>query len=125
MQLNNFAVAFYVPSMFETLEWGTYIFFAVFLGSSIVWVWFCLVSSRSLFHGYFTGQSLTARQPETKGATLEEMDQVFKSRTGQADADMLEQARRDVGIDHDLEVDAIRAAGHGNKEVTKTHVESA
>ncbi|KAH7311317.1 quinate permease [Stachybotrys elegans] len=76
--LNNFAVAFYVPSMFETWEWGTYIFFAVFLGGGIAWVWWYL--------------------PETKGATLEEMDGVFKSRTGAEDIIMLETARRDVGI---------------------------
>lgn len=53
------------------------------------------------------------------------MDQVFKSRTGQADAEMLEQARHDVGINHDLEVDAIRAAAHDGKEIAKTHVEKA
>ncbi|KAF5003180.1 hypothetical protein FDECE_10248 [Fusarium decemcellulare] len=88
--VNNFAVAFYVPAMFEAWEWGTYIFFAVFLAGGIAWVWFCL--------------------PETKGATLEEMDRVFKSHTGEEDARMLEQARRDVGIDHRLEVDAIHAS---------------
>lgn len=75
--------------MFETLEWGTYIFFAGFLAASIVWLYFCL--------------------PETKGATLEEMDRVFKSRSGEEDALMLEQARRDVGLGMQLESDAIKA----------------
>lgn len=50
---------------------------------------------------------------------------MFKSRTGQADAEMLEQARRDVGIDHDLEVDAIRAAALEKKQLAKSHVEQA
>lgn len=77
--------------MFEAWEWGTYIFFAVFLASGIFWVWFFL--------------------PETKGATLEEMDNVFKSHTGAEDAAMLAEARRDVGISPDLEVNAIRATG--------------
>ncbi|KAK7219545.1 hypothetical protein V2G26_007548 [Clonostachys chloroleuca] len=87
--LNNFAVAFYVPPMFEKLEWGTYIFFAVFLAGSIVWIYFCL--------------------PETKGATLEEMDRVFGSHTGEEDAVLLNEARRDVGLLDLLEQDAIKA----------------
>jgi hypothetical protein len=65
--------------MFDTLKWGTYLFFAVFLGAGIVWVWLYL--------------------PETKGATLEDMDRVFGSRTGEQDALLLAQARRDVGLD--------------------------
>lgn len=76
--LNNFAVAFYVPAMFAGWGWGTYIFFAVFLGGGIIWVWFCL--------------------PETKGVTLEEMDKIFGSRTGAEDAVILQQARADVGL---------------------------
>lgn len=76
--LNNFAVAFFVPAMFEGWGWGTYIFFAVFLAAGIVWVWLAL--------------------PETRSATLEQMDAVFGSRTGAADAEMLEQAKRDVGM---------------------------
>ncbi|KAL9945374.1 hypothetical protein D7B24_008249 [Verticillium nonalfalfae] len=76
--LNNFAVAFYVPAMFAGWGWGTYIFFAVFLGGGIIWVWFCL--------------------PETKGVTLEEMDKIFGSRTGAEDAIILQQARADVGL---------------------------
>lgn len=73
--------------MFQTWKWGTYIFFAVFLAASIVWIYFFL--------------------PETKGATLEEMDRVFKSRSGEMDMIMLDEARRDVAIAHDavLEVE--------------------
>jgi hypothetical protein len=73
--------------MFQTWKWGTYIFFAVFLAASIVWIYFFL--------------------PETKGATLEEMDRVFKSRSGETDMIMLDEARRDVAISHDavLEVE--------------------
>lgn len=64
--------------MFEAWAWGTYIFFSVFLAVGIVWVWFAL--------------------PETKNATLEEMDRVFKSHTGEEDARMLAEAQRDVGL---------------------------
>lgn len=91
--LNNFAVAFFVPPMLKAWTWGTYIFFAVFLAAGMVWVQFCL--------------------PETKGATLEDMDKVFGSRTGEEDAVMLAEARREIGLSMNLETDAIKAAMHG------------
>ncbi|KAF2690904.1 quinate permease [Lentithecium fluviatile CBS 122367] len=93
--LNNFAVAFYVPAMLEAWAWGTYIFFAVFLAGGIVWVHFQL--------------------PETKGATLEEMDRVFGSRTGEEDALMLAEARREIGLNFALEQEAIKAMEHGEQ----------
>jgi len=76
--LNNFAIAFFVPPMLEAWEWGTYIFFAGFLAAGIVWVWFFL--------------------PETKGASLEEMDRVFDSRAGEKDAELLREAQREVSL---------------------------
>lgn len=76
--VNNFAIAFFVPPMLQAWKWGTYIFFAAFLAVGIVWVWFFL--------------------PETKNATLEEMDRVFGSHTGEQDAALLREAQRDVGL---------------------------
>lgn len=76
--VNNFAIAFFVPPMLHAWQWGTYIFFAVFLLGGIAWVWFFL--------------------PETKNATLEEMDRVFKSHSGERDAALLREAQRDVGF---------------------------
>ncbi|KAF2018096.1 quinate permease [Aaosphaeria arxii CBS 175.79] len=93
--LNNFAVAFFVPPMLENWAWGTYIFFAAFLACGIVWVHFVL--------------------PETRGATLEEMDRVFGSRTGEEDAIMLEEARREIGLSFMLEEEAIKAAHQGEQ----------
>lgn len=69
--------------MLEDWEWGTYIFFAGFLAVGIVWVWFFL--------------------PETKGATLEEMDRVFNSNAGEQDSELLREAQRDVGLTSFLE----------------------
>ena len=81
--------------MLEAWAWGTYIFFAVFLACGIVWVHFQL--------------------PETKGATLEEMDRVFKSRTGEQDAIMVAEARREIGLSMTLEHEAIKAVQHGEQ----------
>lgn len=64
--------------MLEAWEWGTYIFFAGFLAAGIAWVWFFL--------------------PETKGATLEEMDRVFDSRAGEKDAELLREAQQEVSL---------------------------
>ncbi|CEJ79794.1 Putative Quinate permease [[Torrubiella] hemipterigena] len=76
--VNNFAIAFFVPPMLEAWAWGTYIFFAVFLTTGIFWVWFFL--------------------PETKNASLEEMDRIFNSHTGQRDAELLREAQEEVGL---------------------------
>lgn len=89
--------------MLEAWAWGTYIFFAVFLAGGIVWVHFCL--------------------PETKGATLEEMDRVFGSHTGEEDTIMLAEARREIGLTMALEHDAIKAVEHGEQvDSEKAHV---
>ncbi len=94
--------------MFVAWNWGTYIFFAVFLAGGIIWVWFAL--------------------PETKGATLEEMDRVFKSHTGEEDARLLAEARRDVGLTRENQEHAIKAAAQeglfGEKD-KETRVEAA
>jgi hypothetical protein len=93
--------------MFSAWAWGTYLFFAVFLAGGIVWVWFCL--------------------PETKGATLEEMDRVFKSHSGEEDAKMLADARREVGLSLEIQDSAVAIAAKeknlGDSE--ESRVESA
>lgn len=64
--------------MLQAWQWGTYIFFAGFLAVGIAWVWVFL--------------------PETKNATLEEMDRVFGSHTGEQDAALMREAEGDVGL---------------------------
>ncbi len=98
--LNNFAIAFFVPPMLEAWAWGTYIFFAVFLTAGIFWVWFFL--------------------PETKNATLEEMDRVFGSHTGERDAQLLYESQQEVGLIALLER---REVGHEKAGVEK-HIEN-
>jgi MFS family permease len=93
--INNFAIAFFVPPMLEAWAWGTYIFFAVFLTAGIFWVWFYL--------------------PETKNASLEDMDRVFKSHTGERDAQLLREAQEEVGL--------TRFLSGGSKEQDKASME--
>lgn len=81
--INNFAIAFFVPPMLANWQWGTYIFFAAFLAVGIAWVWFFV--------------------PETKNASLEEMDRVFGSHSGEQDAEMLREAQAEVGLTAFLE----------------------
>lgn len=53
----SFVIALVTPRMLEAISWGLYIFFAAWLAAGMVFVYFFV--------------------PETKGKTLEEMDQVF------------------------------------------------
>lgn len=99
--LNNFAIAFFVPPMLEAWAWGTYIFFAGFLVVGIFAVWFYL--------------------PETKNATLEDMDRVFKSRTGEIDARLMREVQEEVGLVALVEGRA--AAHYEKKEIHEARVE--
>lgn len=64
--------------------------------------------------------------PETKGATLEEMDRVFKSHAGREDAIMLRQALADVGLSEEFDqIAASVAVGSKSKdEVDSSPVET-
>lgn len=99
--LNNFAIAFFVPPMLSAWAWGTYIFFSVFLIVGIFAVWFFL--------------------PETKNATLEDMDRVFKSRTGERDAQLLREVQEEVGLV--ALVEAHQAAQYEKKDIHETQIE--
>ncbi|KAI4111179.1 MAG: hypothetical protein LQ345_006850 [Seirophora villosa] len=76
----NCALAFAVPTLFETINWKMYILFAVFNLCAFVHVW------------------LTVR--ETKGKTLEEMEEVFESGRpawkGVSSGSRLDKLQRDI-----------------------------
>lgn len=76
--MNNFIIAFIVPPMINSIGWGMYLFFAVWLFIGALFIWFFV--------------------PETKGKTLEEMDLVFGSVLASEDRDILDAAREDVGL---------------------------
>ncbi|PYH92512.1 general substrate transporter [Aspergillus ellipticus CBS 707.79] len=63
--LNNFIVGLITPPLIDDTGYGTYVFFAVFCFLAFVWT-FTFV-------------------PETKGRTLEQMDEVFKDNSSEAE----------------------------------------
>ncbi|PWN32687.1 general substrate transporter [Meira miltonrushii] len=78
--LNNFAVAIATPKFVQVAPWGAYIFLG---GCSVIlalWVYFYV--------------------PETRGRSLEELDEVFADNSGRSkwEAEQLLQAQRDVGL---------------------------
>ena len=57
--LFNFALGYFVPPAFENIQWRTYLVFAIF----------CIVMTIHFFLAF----------PETKGVTLEEIDEIFEA----------------------------------------------
>lgn len=76
--MNNFIIAFVVPPMLSGIGWGTYIFFAVWSALGGIFIWFCI--------------------PETKGKTLEEMDQVFGSHSSAEELEEFAKVQERVGL---------------------------
>ncbi|KAI0425101.1 general substrate transporter [Xylaria sp. FL1042] len=72
--LSNFIVAIITPPLLEAAGYGTYIFFAAFCGGALLWAIFLL--------------------PETKGRTLEEMDEVFGDTSGREEMEILDMVTR-------------------------------
>lgn len=70
--LCNFIVGISTPIMLEKLGFGTYVFFAAFCGLSGVWAWLLV--------------------PETKGRTLEQMDEVFGDTCSHEERDIMQSA---------------------------------
>lgn len=74
----SFVIALVTPRMLEAISWGMYVFFASWLAAGMV------------FNYFFV--------PETKGKTLEEMDQVFGSKSGTEDLAELAAVQEEVGL---------------------------
>ncbi|KAH7354878.1 general substrate transporter [Rhexocercosporidium sp. MPI-PUGE-AT-0058] len=78
--LNNFAIGQATPDMVKSMGYGTFIFFGImcFLGAAFIW--------------YVV--------PETKGLTLEEMDEVFGDEAGNAieDRNRLDRIYSELGL---------------------------
>ncbi|RMY74654.1 hypothetical protein D0863_03081 [Hortaea werneckii] len=77
--LNNFAVAMATSDFIDTSQFGAFIFFGVVTTIGVIWVFFFV--------------------PETKGRTLEEMDEIFgDAGLAHADNERKEKIERDIGL---------------------------
>ncbi|KAG2229946.1 general substrate transporter [Thamnidium elegans] len=72
----NFIIGLIVPVMLENITYGTYIFFACFLVLSFFFVWLFV--------------------PETKGRSLEEMDEIFGGHAAIHDAAIMNQVQNRI-----------------------------
>ncbi|KAI5273173.1 hexose carrier protein [Aureobasidium subglaciale] len=70
--LCNFIVGVATPPMIENIGFGTYVFFAAFCFLAGVWAYFLV--------------------PETRGRTLEQMDEAFGDTSGQEEKELMKQA---------------------------------
>ncbi|KAI7319368.1 hexose carrier protein [Hortaea werneckii] len=68
--LSNFVIGIAVPPMFETIGYGTYVFFTIFCAMAAVWAFFLV--------------------PETKGKTLEQVDEAFNDNTGEEEQQVMQ-----------------------------------
>ncbi|KAK4549124.1 hypothetical protein LTR36_007581 [Oleoguttula mirabilis] len=74
----NFVIGLATPPLVESTGYGAYVFFAVSCLLSLLWTWFFV--------------------PETKGRTLEQMDQVFNDMSSEAEEERRERIERDIAI---------------------------
>ncbi|KAI6878622.1 hexose carrier protein [Hortaea werneckii] len=68
--LSNFVIGIAVPPMFEQIGYGTYVFFTIFCAMAAVWAFFLV--------------------PETKGKTLEQVDEAFNDNTGEEEQQVMQ-----------------------------------
>lgn len=74
--LGNFTVGVITPPMIEKLGFGTYVFFGAWCALAVVWAYMLV--------------------PETKGKTLEQMDEVFGDHSGSEEMQLMRDAAASV-----------------------------
>jgi len=105
--LNNFAVAMSTSDFIETSQFGAFIFFGVVTVIGVCWVFFLV--------------------PETKGRTLEEMDEIFGSgeaRFAAEDAARKDRIERDIGLTALLHGDQAGGGSSGDDKFGGAGLES-
>ncbi|KAK7203971.1 putative sugar transporter, high affinity [Myxozyma melibiosi] len=103
--LNNFAVAMATSDMLATMKYGTYIFFGLFCVSGATYVYFIV--------------------PETKGRTLEEMDEVFHDDSGEGrkDLERMDKIWHDLGMFNEVLPSARDVIGSNYEKGSIAHTE--
>ncbi|KAK9378023.1 general substrate transporter [Kockiozyma suomiensis] len=82
--LNNFAVGMATSDMLASMKYGTYVFFGLITSIGAAYIYFLV--------------------PETKGRTLEEMDELFNDTTGQGQKDLeqMDKIWHELGMFNDV-----------------------
>ncbi|KAH9904300.1 low-affinity glucose transporter HXT3 [Xylariomycetidae sp. FL2044] len=93
----NFIIGLVTPDMLETLQWGTYIFFAAFALIAFVFTYFFI--------------------PETKGKSLEDMDQVFGDTAAHEEKSRLMDIAASMGLTDQVSAEKAEVAKVDNVEV--------
>ncbi|THY57751.1 putative MFS monosaccharide transporter [Aureobasidium pullulans] len=110
--LNNFAVGISTSPFIDTSQFGAFIFFGCMCVLATLWVYFML--------------------PETKGLTLEEMDELFgDAGFAQADLALKQRIEKDIGLtallygdDEPMMTDKVAAGGKGEEREFKEDAKS-
>lgn len=110
--LNNFAVGISTSPFIDTSQFGAFIFFGCMCVLATLWVYFML--------------------PETKGLTLEEMDELFgDAGFAQADLALKQRIEKDIGLtallygdDEPMMTDKVTTGGKGEEREFKEDAKS-
>lgn len=113
--MNNFIVGQVTPSMLTHIGYGTFVFFGVSFFIHLVSAshLFFLTQAFSFLGAFF----IMFFVPETKGLTLEEMDDVFGDREGLAVADQ----QRQNAIADRIGLTAYNSGKHGTDVEKSSH----
>ncbi|KAI7264259.1 hexose carrier protein [Hortaea werneckii] len=102
--LSNFVVGIAVPPMFEQIGYGTYVFFTIFCAMAAVWAFFLVPEVRFIPYtndDYTRGQGLQSSL-QTKGKTLEQVDDAFNDNTGEEEQQVMQMLANQgrLGMNH-------------------------
>jgi len=105
--MNNFIVGQVTPTMLTHISFGTFIFFGVFSFMGGFFVWFFV--------------------PETKGLTLEEMDEVFGDETSSslADLERLNVINKSIGLDNYAIISDSKTNSVIHEKTSEEHLEGS
>lgn len=78
--------------MFEQIGYGTYVFFTIFCAMAAVWAFFLVPEVSFFFPKTMTASKGRADkiQTQTKGKTLEQVDDAFNDNTGEEEQQVMQ-----------------------------------
>lgn len=97
--LSNFIIGVITPPFLTASAFGAFIFFAIWCALAAVWAWFLV--------------------PETKGKTLEEIDELFGDTSGRAEREIMKEARGNARRRSSSAVTIANQARQANEKITR------